>query len=95
MVVCGVHGAAERANTLFKEAFAALQTVSLSPTRVGAITKAALLLLHLEHDRPCPAATRCGALLLGKVRGGLALGVTSLRPDLSVLNAQFARRARH
>ena len=45
---------AERANALFKETFAALQLVSLSPTRSGAITKAALVLLHLEHGRPIP-----------------------------------------
>jgi hypothetical protein len=43
-----------RANTLLKGTFAALQLVSLSPTRVGAITKAALVLLHLEHGRPIP-----------------------------------------
>jgi hypothetical protein len=28
--------------------------VSLSPTRIGAIAKAAVVLLHLEHDRPPP-----------------------------------------
>lgn len=49
-----LHGVAERANALLKETFAALQTVSLSPTRIGAIAKAALVLLHLEHDRPLP-----------------------------------------
>jgi hypothetical protein len=53
-VIRGVHGVAERANALLKETFAALQRVSLSPTRIGAITKAALVLLHLEHDRPLP-----------------------------------------
>jgi hypothetical protein len=45
-VIRGVHGVAERAN--------ALQLVSLSPTRIGAITKAALVLLHFEHSRPLP-----------------------------------------
>jgi hypothetical protein len=45
---------AERANALLKETFAALQPVSLSPHRIGAITKAALVLLHLEHGRPLP-----------------------------------------
>jgi DDE superfamily endonuclease len=49
-----VHAPAERANALLKETFAALQRVSLSPTRIGAIVKAALVLLHLEHDRPLP-----------------------------------------
>ena len=53
-VIRGVHGVAERANALFKETFAALKMVSLSPTRIGAITKAALVLLHLEHGRPLP-----------------------------------------
>lgn len=53
-VIRGVHGVAERANALLKETFAALQLVSLSPTRIGAITKAALVLLHLEHRRPIP-----------------------------------------
>jgi len=50
----GVHGPAERANALLKETFAALQKVSLDPGRIGAITKAALVLLHLEHHRPLP-----------------------------------------
>ncbi len=49
-----MHGVAERANALLKETFAALQRVSLSPTRIGAITKAALVLLHLVYDRPLP-----------------------------------------
>ncbi|HET9169300.1 MAG TPA: transposase family protein [Actinospica sp.] len=53
-VIRGVHGVGERANALLKETFAALQQVSLSPTRIGAIAKAALVLLHLEHDRPLP-----------------------------------------
>jgi hypothetical protein len=50
----GVHGLSERADALLKETFAALQMVSLSPTRIGAIAKAALVPLHLEHDRPLP-----------------------------------------
>ena len=53
-VIRGVHGVAERANALLKETFAALQRVSLDPARIGAITKAALVLLHLEHHRPLP-----------------------------------------
>lgn len=53
-VIRGIHAIAERANALLKETFAALQHVSLSPTRIGAITKAALVLLHLEHGRPIP-----------------------------------------
>jgi hypothetical protein len=50
----GVHGVAERANALLKGTFAALQIVSLDLSRVGAIVKAALVLLHLEHGRPLP-----------------------------------------
>lgn len=53
-VIRGVHGVAERANALLKETFAALQMISLDPGRIGAITKAALVLLHLEHNRPLP-----------------------------------------
>ena len=53
-VIRGVHAPSERANALLKETFAALQLVSLSPTRIGAITKAALVLLHIEHGRPLP-----------------------------------------
>jgi hypothetical protein len=49
-----VHGVAEWANALLKETFAALQLVSLSPIHIGAITKATLVLLHLEHGRPPP-----------------------------------------
>jgi hypothetical protein len=44
----------ERANALLKETFAALQMASLSPERNGAISKAAFVLLHLEHGRPLP-----------------------------------------
>jgi DDE superfamily endonuclease len=53
-VIRAVHAPAERANALLKETFAALRMVSLSPTRIGAIAKAALVLLHLEHGRPLP-----------------------------------------
>lgn len=53
-VIRGVHGVAERANALLKETFAALQRVSLDPGRIGAIVKAALVLLHLKHNRPLP-----------------------------------------
>ena len=50
-----LHGVAERANALLKETFAALQRVSLCPWRIGAIAKAALVLLHLERNRPLPS----------------------------------------
>jgi hypothetical protein len=53
-LIRAVHAPSERANALLKETFAALQRVSLSPTRIGAIAKAALVLLHLEHGRPLP-----------------------------------------
>jgi hypothetical protein len=46
-----VHGVAERANALLEETFAALQRVSLSPWRIGAIAEVVLVLLHLEHGR--------------------------------------------
>jgi hypothetical protein len=41
---------AERGNSLLKTTFKALRRVSLCPWRIGAITAAALVLLHLEHD---------------------------------------------
>ena len=53
-LIRAVHGIAERANALLKETFAALQNVSLDPSRIGGIAKAALVLLHLEHERPLP-----------------------------------------
>jgi hypothetical protein len=53
-LIRGVHAPSERANALLKETFKALALVSLAPTRIGAIAKAALVLLHLEHDRPLP-----------------------------------------
>lgn len=53
-VIRGVRATGERANALLKETFAALQKISLDPWRIGAIAKAALVLLHLEHGRPLP-----------------------------------------
>ena len=50
-LIRGIHAVAERANSLLKTTFKALRRVSLDPGRIGAITKAALVLLHLEHDR--------------------------------------------
>jgi hypothetical protein len=49
-VIRGVHGVAERANALFKETFAALQRVSLSP---GAHRRD-----HQGRTRPAPPRTR-------------------------------------
>jgi hypothetical protein len=42
---------AERGNSLLKTTFKALRRVSLCPWRIGAITAAALVLLHHEHRR--------------------------------------------
>ena len=42
---------AERGNSLLKTTFKALRRVSLCPWRIGAITAAALVLLHHVHDR--------------------------------------------
>lgn len=42
---------AERGNSLLKTTFKALRRVSFCPWRIGAITAAALVLLHHEHDR--------------------------------------------
>lgn len=59
-VIRGVHGVAERANARTRERAVQgdlrgpFQTVSLSPTRIGAITKAALVLHHFKHDRAPP-----------------------------------------
>jgi DDE superfamily endonuclease len=55
LIVRGVHAIAERANSLLKTTFKALRRVSVCPWRIGAITRAALVLLHLEHRRPMPA----------------------------------------
>jgi hypothetical protein len=40
---------AERANALLKRTWKALQRVTLDPWRIGAITAAALVLLHLQR----------------------------------------------
>ena len=41
----------ERGNSLLKVTFKALRNVSLDPWRIGAITAAALVLLHINHAR--------------------------------------------
>jgi hypothetical protein len=46
-----VRAPAERGNSLLKTTFKALRQVSLCPWRIGAITAAALVLLHREHGR--------------------------------------------
>ncbi|WP_308187871.1 transposase family protein [Pseudonocardia sp. ICBG1142] len=42
---------AERGNALLENTFRALRHLSLCPQRIGAITAAALVLLHTEHNR--------------------------------------------
>jgi hypothetical protein len=46
-----VRAPAERGNSLLKTTFKALRRVSLCPWRIGAITAAALVLLHHAHGR--------------------------------------------
>jgi hypothetical protein len=46
-----IRGIGERANALLIMRFKALRRVSLDPWRIGAITAAALVLLHHENDR--------------------------------------------
>jgi hypothetical protein len=46
-----VRAPGERGNSLLKTSFKALRRVSLCPWRIGAITAAALVLLHHEHGR--------------------------------------------
>lgn len=45
-------GIGERADSLLKTTFKALRHVNLDRWRIGVITKAALVPLHVEHDRP-------------------------------------------
>jgi hypothetical protein len=46
-----LRGIGERANALLIVRFKALRRVSLDPNRIGAITRAALVLLHHENNR--------------------------------------------
>jgi DDE superfamily endonuclease len=50
-LIRGMRGIGERANALLIMRFKALGRVSLDPYRIGAITAAALVLLHHENDR--------------------------------------------
>jgi DDE superfamily endonuclease len=47
----GVRAIAERGNSLLKMTFKALRNVSLCPWTIGRIVAAALVLLHIDHDR--------------------------------------------
>jgi hypothetical protein len=51
MLHSAIRALAERGNSLLKTTFKALRRVSLCPWRIGAITAAALVLLHTEHTR--------------------------------------------
>jgi len=42
---------AERGNSLLKTTFKALRNISLCPWTIGIIVAAALVILHIEHDR--------------------------------------------
>jgi hypothetical protein len=46
-----VRAIGERGNSLLKTTFKALRNVSLCPWKIGKIAAAALVLLHIEHDR--------------------------------------------
>ncbi|WWR55023.1 transposase family protein [Streptomyces sp. SCSIO 30461] len=48
-VIRGVHAVAERANALLKVTFKALRRVSLDPSGITRIARAALVLLQMEH----------------------------------------------
>jgi hypothetical protein len=59
---------AERRNSLLTTTFKALRRVSLCPWRIGAITAAALVLLHYEHERRTMEQWRHDHLRPGAVR---------------------------
>jgi hypothetical protein len=48
-LISALRAAAERANALLKRTWKALERVTLDPWRIGAITAAALVLLHLQR----------------------------------------------
>ncbi|MDH6699848.1 hypothetical protein P3T26_004309 [Streptomyces sp. MAA16] len=50
-VIRGIHGVAERANALHKVTCKALRRVSLDPKAITRITRAALVLLQMQHGR--------------------------------------------
>lgn len=55
LLVPAVHAVTDRANPLLKTTFKTLRRVTVCPLRIGAITKATLALLYLEHGQPLPA----------------------------------------
>jgi hypothetical protein len=50
-LIRGIRGIGERANALLIMRFKALRRITFDPWRIGAITAAALVLLHHENDR--------------------------------------------
>lgn len=47
----GKRAIGERGNSLLKTTFTALRNISLCPWKIGTIVKAALAILHIEHNR--------------------------------------------
>jgi DDE superfamily endonuclease len=47
----GKRAVGERGNSLLKTTFKALRNISLCPWRIGTIVAAALVILHIDHDR--------------------------------------------
>ncbi|PKW16685.1 DDE superfamily endonuclease [Saccharopolyspora spinosa] len=47
----GKRAIGERGNSVLKTTFKALRNISLCPRKIGTIVKAALVILHTEHDR--------------------------------------------
>jgi hypothetical protein len=62
----GIHGVAERANALFEVTLNALCRVSLDLPGITRITRAALVLLQLEHGRTTWPTTTSVTALPGK-----------------------------
>ena len=54
----GICAPAKRGNSLLKATFMALRRVSCCPWRIGAITAAALVVLHHQHGRTTGSLTR-------------------------------------
>lgn len=48
-LISGLRAPAERANALLKRTWKALERITMCPWRIGAITRAALVLLHLQR----------------------------------------------
>jgi hypothetical protein len=57
LLVRGVHGVAERANSLLKTTFKALRRVSVCPWRIGAIAKPYSYCSTSNTTAPCPHVT--------------------------------------